>query len=308
MPIWAGVLITAADVFIVLLFEARNFRLLEAFLALLIAVIAGCFVFALVMAKPVWKDVAYGLVPKPELLTNPEMLFVAIGILGATVMPHNLYLHSSAVQTRAYPRTTAGKRYAIKYATIDSTLSLCSAFFINAAILILSAAAFYYGRDGSTKVADITDAYVLLSPSLGAKAASVIFAVALLASGQNSTVTATLAGQIVMEGFLHLKLRPWVRRLITRTLAVIPAVIVAAVLGTKAVSRLLVISQVILSLQLSFAVFPLVHFTSCTKFTGKFANNLATKIVAGVLAVCIAGLNSYLLVCAFKNGDIFGGQ
>lgn len=303
LPLWAGVLITAGDVVIVMLFEAKSFRLLEAFIVVLVSLIAGCFIYELVVCKPVWRDVFLGFVPNSQILTNPNMLFVAIAIMGATVMPHNLYLHSSAVQTRAYPRTVQGKQYAITYGTIDSSLSLFTAFFINAAILILAAAAFYYGSD-TKLVADITDAYKLLAPTLGAKAASIIFAIALLASGQNSTITGTLAGQIVMEGFLHIKMKPWLRRIITRSVAIVPALVVAAVLGSKAVARLLVISQVILSMQLSFAVVPLVHFTSCKKYVGRFANGWVMKIIAILLALLIAGLNSYLLVWMFMSGEI----
>lgn len=298
-PLWAGVLITAADVLIVLLFEMKNFRLLEAFLGALILVITGCFIFELAVASPDWRGVASGFIPRAKVLTNPDMLFVAIGILGATVMPHNLYLHSSVVQTRAYPRTKEGKQYAIRFATIDSSLSLFAAFFINASILILAAAAFHYGKGGKVEVAGITEAYKLLSTSLGAKAASIVFAVALLASGQNSTVTATIAGQVVMEGFLQMRLKPWVRRLVTRSLAIVPAVIVAAVMGNKAVSQLLVISQVILSLQLSFAVIPLVHFTSCKKYMGRFSNSRLVAVIAAILALIIAGLNGYMFVSTF---------
>lgn len=301
LPLWLGVVITAADVLLVLLFEAKNFRVLEVFVELLIATIAGCFLYEIVMAGPTWADVALGLVPKREILTNSEMLFVAVGILGATVMPHNLYLHSSVIQTRNYPRTSQGKRMAIFYGTLDSTLSLLVAFFINGAILTLAAAAFHYREGGPVEVADITDAYKLLSGALGARAASIVFAVALLASGQNSTVTATLAGQVVMEGFLHFHIRPWMRRLITRMMAIVPAVVVAASLGNQAVGRLLLTSQVVLSLQLPFAVVPLVHFTCSQKFTGRFANKALMRGVAIALALLVVFLNCYLLVATFAQ-------
>jgi manganese transport protein len=222
------------------------------------------------------------------------MLYIAIGILGATVMPHNLYLHSSIVQTRNYERNEAGKKMAIKFATIDSTISLLFAFFINAAILIVASAAFH--KTGHQDVADITDAYKLLDPVLGATAASAVFAIALLASGQNSTLTGTLAGQIVMEGFLNIRLKPWVRRLITRAIAIIPAMIVTVLYGEKGIASLLVLSQVILSMQLSFAVIPLVMFTNDKAKMGQFANSSGLKWMVGVIAAIILSLNVYLLV------------
>lgn len=309
LPLWAGVLITAADVVVVLLFEMRSFRLLELFILALIIVIFVCFCIEMSISKPNWADVAYGLVPKPEILTNPEMLYVAIGILGATVMPHNLYLHSGVIQTRAYPRTTEGRRYAICYGTIDSTISLAFAFLINASILILAAAAFHFAKTPQEgDVADIQVAYRLLEPALGAKAASILFAVALLASGQSSTVTATLAGQIVMEGFLQMKVKPWVRRLITRGIAIVPAIVVSALLGDAAVGRLLLLSQVILSLQLSFAVVPLVHFTSSKAHMGPFASGKFGTVAAVLLAAFIAGLNVYLLVSVGRSGELVTGK
>ncbi|RYF75623.1 MAG: divalent metal cation transporter, partial [Cytophagaceae bacterium] len=227
-------------------------------------------------------------------VTNPGMLYIAIGILGATVMPHNLYLHSSIVQTRDYPRTETGKAKAIKFATIDSTVSLLLAFFINAAILILAAAAFHFS--GNQQVADITDAHRLLDPLLGVQLASMLFAVALLASGQNSTLTGTLAGQIVMEGFLNLRLKPWVRRLITRLIAIVPALIVAILYGERGTSELLVFSQVVLSLQLSFAVVPLVQFTSDRLKMGRFVNPGWVRYLSWGVAGLIICLNAYLLV------------
>ncbi|WIA43782.1 hypothetical protein OEZ86_010204 [Tetradesmus obliquus] len=306
IPLWACVLITGVDVALVIIFELRSFRILEVFIGLLIFSIFGCFVYEMAVSSPNWKDVAWGLVPQPMILTNYDMLFVAIGIMGATVMPHNLYLHSSIVQTRNFPRTTAGRKFAIKYGTIDSSISLAFAFFINAAILILAGATFHYSADAELRnVADISDAYQLLSPTLGASAASTIFAVALLLAGLNATVTATLAGQVVMEGFLRLKLKPWIRRLITRGLALAPALVVAAVMGDRAVGKLLLVSQVVLSLQLSFAVVPLVHFTSCKKFMGKLVNSWLMASLAGMVALVIAGLNMYLLVSVFINPTSF---
>ncbi|WIA15564.1 hypothetical protein OEZ86_004166 [Tetradesmus obliquus] len=301
MPLWAGVLVTIADVALVMLLEGRGFRWLEGFVILLILVIFSCFVYEMALAQPAWLDVGRGLVPSRELFTNPDMLYIAIGIMGATVMPHNLYLHSAVIQTRAYDRSPQGRSAAIRYGTLDSSFSLLFAFLINASILILSGAAFYYGTPQHREGVDISDAYKLLSPSLGARGASIIFALALLASGQNSTVTGTLAGQVVMEGFLQMKMKPVMRRLLTRALAVIPAVIVAAVMGDKAVGQLLVISQVVLSMQLSFAVLPLVHFTSSAKFTGRYANSLATSIAAVLTALLIAGLNGYLLVSVLRD-------
>lgn len=294
IPLVYGVLLTAADVMVVLLLQARGFRLLESIVAGLIVVIGGCFLYELLVAQPEIRAVMGGLMPTPQIVTNPEMLYIAIGILGATVMPHNLYLHSSIVQTRAFNRDEAGKRMAIKYATIDSTAALLCAFFINAAILILAAAAFH--GTPNENVADINDAYQLLTPVLGAAAASTLFAVALLASGQNSTLTGTLAGQIVMEGFLNIRLRPWLRRLITRLIAIVPAVIVAALYGEKGVGQLLVLSQVILSLQLSFAVIPLVWFTSEKRKMGVFANKPWLIVTAWLITVIIVALNGYLLV------------
>jgi manganese transport protein len=258
-----------------------------------LVVIGICFAAELVMAKPDWMGVAKGFVPNPQIIQNPEMLYIAIGILGATVMPHNLYLHSSVVQTRQFDQTTKGKREAIKYATIDSTVALFFALLINASILILSAATFH--RSGNVEVAGIEQAYHLLTPLLGTSIASVMFGVALLASGQNSTLTGTLAGQIVMEGFLNIRLAPWLRRLITRLIAIVPAVIVTALYGENGTMKMLILSQVILSLQLSFAVFPLVQFTSDKKKMGEFANPTWLKFVAWTIAFVIAGLNTYLL-------------
>jgi manganese transport protein len=287
-----GVVLTAADVFVILLLQRRGFRYLECLVAGLIFLIAGCFTYELIVSHPSVTAIFGGLVPKAEIIFNPKALYIAIGILGATVMPHNLYLHSSIIQTRAYTRDELGRRMAIKFGTLDSTVSLAFAFFINAAILILSAAAFYGTKDAG--VAGIEEAHRLLSPALGSLAA-IVFAVALLASGQNSTLTGTLAGQIVMEGFLNIRLRPWVRRLITRLIAIVPAVIVAAVSGMDGIGDLLMLSQVILSMQLSFAVIPLVMFTSDRKKMGEFANGTGLKVTAWGVTVCILGLNAYLL-------------
>jgi manganese transport protein len=293
LPLVWGVLVTAADVLLLLVLQSRGFRLLECIVAGMIFIIGGCFAYEMIVSHPDLRAVLDGLVPRPEIVTNPAMLYIAIGILGATVMPHNLYLHSSIVQTRAFTRDEAGRAMAIRYATIDSTIALLLAFFINAAILILSAAAFH----GTTHedVAEIEDAYALLTPILGASMASVLFAVALLASGQNSTLTGTLAGQIVMEGFLNLRLRPWVRRMFTRLLAIVPAVAVAATFGSSGVNKLLILSQVVLSLQLSFAVVPLVWFTGSRLKMGRFVNAGWLTALAWTCTAVIVALNAYLL-------------
>lgn len=293
LPLFVGVLLTAADVLLLLLLQRRGFRWLEAVVGALIALIAGCFAYELIVSRPEWAGVFGGLIPRAEIVRNPEALFLAVGILGATVMPHNLYLHSSIVQTRAYERDPAGRRTAVRFATWDSNLALGFAFFVNAAILILSAAAFH--RTGQHDVAEIADAHRLLAPTLGAPLAGVVFAVALLASGQNSTLTGTLAGQIVMEGFLNLRLRPWVRRLVTRAIAIVPAAFVAATAGEQGVGQLLLLSQVVLSLQLSFAVVPLVMFTSDRRKMGEFVNGPWLKGFAWSAAALIAGLNLFYL-------------
>jgi manganese transport protein len=299
LPLIAGVIITSLDVFVILLLERRGFRYLEAFVMVLIATIGILFGIEIVLSRPEWLPIAHHLfVPSRTLLRDPEMLYIAISILGATVMPHNLYLHSSIVQTRNYPRTNAGKREAIRLANFDSATALMMALFINAAILIVAAAVFH--RTGHTEVAEIGDAYKLLTPLLGYTGASMMFAVALLASGQNSTVTGTLAGQIVMEGFLDLRLPNWQRRLITRLVAIVPTVIVTALYGSSGTARLLVLSQVILSMQLSFAVFPLVRFTSDPKVMGPFVNKPWVRILSWGVALLIAGLNAWLLIQVFR--------
>lgn len=297
IPLTWGVVITVVDVFLILFLQAKGFRILESIVAGLIFIILGCFAYEIILSNPDIFPILSGLVPQKEVVTNPSMLYIAIGILGATVMPHNLYLHSSIVQTRNYERTNEGKKEAIKFATIDSTLSLFLAFFINAAILIVAAATFH--TTGNKDVADIHDAYKMLTPILGTTFASIFFAIALLASGQNSTLTGTLAGQIVMEGFLNIRLKPWLRRLITRLIAVIPALIVTILYGEKGTTNLLVLSQVILSMQLSFAVVPLVMFTNDKLKMGRFVNKPVLKISAWVISGIIIALNLFLLFQTF---------
>ncbi|AFR35807.1 Mn2+ and Fe2+ transporters of the NRAMP family [Riemerella anatipestifer RA-CH-1] len=293
IPLTIGIAITVVDVFVILMLQAKGFRWLESVVGGLIAIIFFCFLYEIVVSNPEWFPILKGLVPQKEIVFNPSMLYIAIGILGATVMPHNLYLHSSIVQTRNYSRDDKGKREAIKFATLDSNISLLLAFLINAAILIISSAAFHH--TGYQDVADITDAHQLLSPILGTSLASIVFAIALLASGQNSTLTGTLAGQIVMEGFLNIKLKPWLRRLITRLIAVIPALIVATIYGEKRTTDLLILSQVILSLQLSFAVVPLVMLTNNKLKMGVFANQGFLKYTAIIISFIIVVLNIYLV-------------
>ncbi|WP_460939738.1 Nramp family divalent metal transporter [Spirosoma humi] len=293
LPLTVGILITALDVLLLLFLQNKGFQLIERIVASLIFLIVGCFGYELLVSKPDMAGVVSGLIPRAEIISNPGMLYIAIGILGATVMPHNLYLHSSIVQTRNFERNEEGRKSAIKFATIDSTVSLFLAFFINAAILILAGAAFHFS--GNQQVADITDAHRLLDPVLGVKMAGILFAVALLASGQNSTLTGTLAGQIVMEGFINIRVKPWIRRLITRLVAIVPALIVAILYGERGTSELLVLSQVVLSLQLSFAVVPLVLFTNSKAKMGRFVNPLWIKALSWAVAVLIIGLNGYLL-------------
>ena len=300
IPLLLGVILTALDVLVVLYLQTRGFRYVEALVVGLILLIAGAFAIELWLAKPDLGAVALGFIPRAEILRNPEMLYIAIGILGATVMPHNLYLHSSIVQTRRYTDAVESKREAIRFATLDSTVALMFALFINAAILIMAAAAFH--GTGHQDVADIGDAYLLLTPLMGTSMASILFAVALLCSGQNATLTGTLAGQIVMEGFVNIRLRPWLRRLITRLVAIVPAVIVVALYGERGTGNLLVLSQVILSLQLPFAVFPLVMFTSEKAKMGPFVNPGWLKALAWCVAVVIGGLNVWLLYQTFTAG------
>ena len=299
LPLLAGVLITAFDVLIVLALQGRGFRLVEAFVVTLIGSIAACFAYEIFFAHPLWREAAIGFIPRAEILRNRGMLYIAIGILGATVMPHNLYLHSSIVQTRDFGSSTRDRREAVRYAIFDSTLALGFALFINAAILVLGAAAFH--TRGLHNVAEIPDAYKLLSPVLGASLASTLFACALLASGQNSTLTGTLAGQIVMEGFLNIRLRPWLRRLITRSIAIIPAALVIGIAGENKVTSLLILSQVILSFQLPFAVIPLIRFTGDRSKMGEFANSRFTSAVAWVVAAAILFFNAELVWLIFRS-------
>jgi manganese transport protein len=293
LPLLAGVLITAFDVLIVLALQGRGFRLIEIFVVTLIASIGACFAYEIFFAQPLWRQAVAGFVPSLEILRNREMLYIAIGILGATVMPHNLYLHSSIVQTRAFGRSVPERKQALRYAVFDSTFALGLALFVNAAILVLGAAVFH--TRGLHNVAEISDAYKLLSPLLGAGLASTLFACALLASGQNSTLTGTLAGQIVMEGFLNIRLKPWLRRLITRFIAIFPAVLVIGFAGESKVTALLVFSQVVLSFQLPFAVIPLIQITSNRQKMGEMVNSRLTTAVASVMAAAILLFNAELV-------------
>lgn len=299
IPLVVGVFITALDVLVILFFQYKGFRYIESLVAGLITLIFFCFAYEILAAQPAILSILGGFTPKHEIVTNPGMLYIAIGILGATVMPHNIYLHSSIVQTRAYDRNDVGKKIAIKFATIDSTVALFLAFLINAAILIVAASSFH--STGYQDVADITDAFQLLTPVLGASFASFLFAIALLASGQNSTITGTLAGQIVMEGFLNIRLKPWLRRLITRLIAIAPAFIVTLMYGEKGTTSLLILSQVILSVQLSFAVVPLVMFTSDKVKMGKFVNKPWLRYTAWIITTVIVCLNAYLLFETVKE-------
>jgi manganese transport protein len=300
IPLIWGVCLTALDVLLILFLQQRGFRYIEALVVSLIGIVGLCFFAEIIFSRPEIAPILHGFfIPSREIVANKEMLYIAIGILGATVMPHNLYLHSSVVQTRGYERDPAGKREAIRFFQIDSAVALMFALFVNAAILIVAAATFY--RSGNTQVAEIQDAYKLLTPLLGATSASFLFALALLASGQNSTLTGTLAGQIVMEGFLHLRMQPWLRRLITRAIAIIPAVIVTALYGTSGTAKLLIFSQVVLSFQLSFAVIPLVMFTSDRHKMGEFVNAAGLKTLAWAVAIFIACLNIWLLVQTLRG-------
>ena len=298
IPVAVGVLVTGFDVLLLLALQHRGVRVLEALVITLIATVGLCFLFEIILSRPDMVAVAEGFLPTRGVIVDREMLYVAIGILGATVMPHNLYLHSSIVQTRRYEETAAGKREAVRFAFLDSTIALSFAFFVNGAILVVAAATFH--TSGHAEVAEIQDAFKLLTPLLGA-GASTAFALALLASGQNSTLTGTLAGQIVMEGFLNIRLRPWLRRLITRMIAIVPAALVAIFYGEGGTAKLLILSQVILSLQLSFAVVPLVAFTSDRAKMGSFVNPGWLKLVAWSTAVVIAALNAWLLVQTFRG-------
>ncbi|GAT34788.1 manganese transport protein [Terrimicrobium sacchariphilum] len=302
IPLVWGCIITCLDVLAVLYLQNKGFRYIEALVLTLILTIGGCFVAELFFAKPSLTGVLLGFVPSTEILKNQEMLYVSIGILGATVMPHNLYLHSSIVQTRNFERTNEGKREAVRFATIDSTAALMFALFINGGILVLAAAAFHF--NGHNEVAEIQDAFQLLSPTLGVGVASTLFAVALLASGQNATLTGTLAGQIVMEGLLNFRLKPWLRRLITRAIAIVPAVVVIGMYGESSTTSLLIASQVVLSMQLGFAVWPLMRFTGEKAKMGEFANPLWIKILGWSTAIIIIVLNLKLLFDTFVPESI----
>lgn len=292
LPLIVGVCATALDVCFVLWLQSRGFRYMEALVVALLIVIGGCFALEMVLAQPDVREIAGSLLPSGRIVTEPGMLYVAIGIIGATVMPHNLYLHSAITQTRRFDLAERGRREAIRFATLDSTTALLAALFANAAIMILAAA---LHRAGFVRIAEIQDAYNLLTPLFGSGVASLLFGVALLASGQASAVTGTLAGQVVMEGFLRWRVSPVARRLVTRALAIAPAVIVTALYGEGATGQLLVLSQVILSLQLSFAVVPLVMFTSDRALMGAFANSGWVRIAGVAAAAVIAVLNLWLV-------------
>ncbi|MCI1589217.1 Nramp family divalent metal transporter [Heyndrickxia oleronia] len=303
IPLLMGIIITTLDVLLLLLLQKKGFRIIESIIIVLMTTIFGVFAFEVIISKPEVSALLSGYVPKAEIVTNPEMLFISLGILGATVMPHNLYLHSSIVQTRQFTRDRQGKKEAIKFSLLDSTCSLTIAFLINSGILILGAAAFHgTGLD----VSEIEGAYKLLSPTLGVGIASTLFAVALLASGQNSTITGTLTGQIVMEGFVNLRISPWLRRLITRLIAVIPAFIVTWIAGSRGTADLLLWSQVILSLQLPFAVVPLVLFTSSKKKMGEFTNSMWVKVLSWLCTLVIIALNIFLVGYIIVTGHEIG--
>ena len=302
IPLLWGVCLTSLDVLAILYLQHRGFRYLEIIVVALIGTIGACYLLEILMVKPDFLGIAHGFVPTPEIFLNSDMLYISIGILGATVMPHNLYLHSSLVQTRVIERSAQGVRTALRYNFLDSFLALNFAFLINAAILVMAAGTFY--RHGLTHIAEIQDAYHTLSPLLGLPVASGLFAIALLCSGQNSTLTGTLAGQVVMEGFLNIRLAPWLRRLVTRLLAIVPAIIAVAFYGAHGTAKLIVFSQVILSLQLSFAVFPLVKFTSDRTKMGDFVNPRWLKLLSWLVAWLILGLNAYLLIVTFRGWSV----
>lgn len=298
IPLIAGVIITALDVFLLLMLQHRSFRYLECIVIILIVTILSCFAINIFLSSPRFSDLMLGFIPTSEIFTNAEMLYIAVGILGATVMPHNLYLHSSVVQTRSYEEHDQAKKEAIFFSTIDSTIALCLAFLVNSGILIVAAAVFH--TRGLHEIAEIQDAYQLLTPLLGTHIASIVFACALLASGQNATITGTLAGQIIMEGFTTFKLAPWLRRFISRSIAIFPAILVVWYCGQNGLAQLLLLSQVVLSLQLPFAVFPLVKFTSQSEKMGFFTNSTLLYIISSMIAYIIAALNLWLLYMAFS--------
>jgi len=297
LPIIWGVILTILDVFLVLAVQNFGFRFIEAFVITLIITIAACFAYEIFLAQPLWKEAVSGFIPTMDMFTHREMLYAAIGLLGATIMPHNLYLHSSIVHTRAFAKDNSGKKEALRYALIDSTIALCFTFFINAAIVILGAAVFHH--HGLREIADLSDAYQLLSPILGTSLASTLFAFALLASGQNSSLTGTLAGQIVMEGYLNIRIKPWQRRLLTRAIAIIPAILVIGIYGENKVLALLILSQVILSFQLPFAMIPLIQFTSERAKMGALVNSKFTKCIAYIISIIIIALNGELIWLTF---------
>ncbi|MBR8836076.1 MAG: Nramp family divalent metal transporter [Stigonema ocellatum SAG 48.90 = DSM 106950] len=299
IPLIVGVCLTSLDVLLLLMLQRYGFRYVEALTITLVSSIGLCFLAEVIFSQPDLGSVILGFVPQPVIVQRQEMLYVALGILGATVMPHNLYLHSALVQTRAWQRTPEKKQEAINYSTLDSTIALSLALFVNAAILIVAAATFHFS--GHQGVAEIQDAYKLLSPLLGVKVASLLFALALLASGQSSTLTATLAGQIVMEGFLNLHVAPWLRRVISRLAAIIPTLICIVLFGEGGTTKLLIFSQVLLSFQLSFAIFPLVMFTSDRQLMGEFVNPLWLKLLCWGVALMIGGLNVWLIWQSISN-------
>ena len=295
-PLPIGIAVTALDALLILTLQRYGFRTIETVVIGVLALITFCFVVEIALAKPNWNAVFPGLMPSSAILTNPDMLYLALGILGATVMPHNLYLHSGIVQTRMLGTTSNARRESLTFATIDSTIALCFAFLINASILILSAATFH--ANGKTEIAELSDAHALLEPLLGTSLAPVLFAIALIGCGLNATVTATLAGQIVFEGFLKIAFRPWVQRLVTRLIAVGPAAFVAFAYGNEGATKLLVFSQVVLSLQLPFAVVPLVLFTASKKRMGHLVAPRAVTLLAALIALVIIGLNVSLVISA----------
>jgi manganese transport protein len=293
IPLFWGVALTVLDVFFILLLQRTGFRHIEALIAGLIVLTAACFAFQLVLAQPVLGDLLSGFAPRTDIVTNPDMLYLSMGIIGATVMPHNLYLHSSIVQTRSFARTAADRREAMRFASIDSTVSLLIAFFLNAGILVLAAATFH--ANGLNQVASIEEAHHLLTPLLGVPLAAMAFGVALLATGQSSAITATLAGQIVMEGFLRIRLPAWARRILTRGIAIVPALFIVGYYGSDAAMGLLVFSQVALSLQLPFAVIPLVRFTSTRKVMGQARNPRWLSAACVLVAAVLVALNLRLV-------------
>lgn len=299
IPMMYGVLLTAVDVLLILWLQQRGFRYLEALVMALFAIIFICFAVNLCLVQPEWHEVMSGFIPTQTVITDPHMLYIAIGIIGATVMPHNLYLHSSVVQTRRFSNDVGGKRNAIRFATIDVVAALTCAFLVNAAILVTSSAVFH--ANGRTDIQEIQQAYHLISPLVGSGIAGMLFGLALLAAGQSSTLTATLSGQIVMEGYIRLKLAPWARRLLTRSLAIVPALLAIAYYGEAGIARLLVLSQVILSLHLPFAIIPLIHFTSSRRKMGPFVNPRWVTLAACAVTLLILSLNATLLLNAFGD-------